>query len=515
MQKVENLFQQVDSSIRTIFNKLSFSQWAGLIMLIGVFLRTRQYLYNRSLWLDELMLGINIVEKDFTQLLGVLEYEQMAPIGYLMFSKASVLLFGTGELALRFIPMIAGLGSIFFVYKMLKESGNKLIILLGIFLFVFSFRQSYYSSEVKQYSWDVLAVALAYAYYLPKNYLNGNYGRILLTALLGAFVIWFSHTVIFILLGLGLYHSILLLKEWDFTKALKLCLVGIIWVTSFLVHYVGFISKDPSIEGKQDVFRKEMAFAPFPPSSLGDISWYNTSINDLFEYSTGIIYAGSFLLIILIIGVFYWAYMKKDLIWLPLLFPIVFVYLAAIIELYPFAGRLWLFLAPPVIFLVCSGCQAIKETSQKRFIPTLIIISLVVPPILLSFLFLVKPQEEEEVKQVLAVFKEQYQEGDILFYSYNSSPVIRYYKNDFIPETTEVMMSSYEKVGDYYDRDDLSKFDRDIRELDQLGGRVWMLFSHDFWGEEEYIVSKAKDKATLEGEKQAKNASIYLFNFDE
>ena len=62
-----------------------FRQWMNprrvvwIIIGLGIILRLVQYLYNRSLWLDEASLALNVIEKSFSGLLQPLGYDQMAP----------------------------------------------------------------------------------------------------------------------------------------------------------------------------------------------------------------------------------------------------------------------------------------------------------------------------------------------------------------------------------------------------------------------------------------------------
>jgi len=54
-------------------------------------------LRSRSLWLDEAALGYSVVSRSYAQLLLPLEYNQVAPIGYLLFAKIGNSLFGCGS----------------------------------------------------------------------------------------------------------------------------------------------------------------------------------------------------------------------------------------------------------------------------------------------------------------------------------------------------------------------------------------------------------------------------------
>jgi hypothetical protein len=50
------------------------------IIFIGIILRLIQYGINRSLWLDESLLALNIVNKSLSELLRPLDYNQIAPV---------------------------------------------------------------------------------------------------------------------------------------------------------------------------------------------------------------------------------------------------------------------------------------------------------------------------------------------------------------------------------------------------------------------------------------------------
>jgi hypothetical protein len=59
------------------------SRWgsaaAAAMMLLGLALRLRPYLANRSLWMDESFLALNIMERSFGQLTQPLDHLQGVP----------------------------------------------------------------------------------------------------------------------------------------------------------------------------------------------------------------------------------------------------------------------------------------------------------------------------------------------------------------------------------------------------------------------------------------------------
>lgn len=79
---------------------------------IGLALRIWHFVGARSLWLDEAMIGRNIVDRSFTQLFQSLDYGQMAPIGWLILEKVSYNMIGGLEYSLRIVPLIFGIGAL-------------------------------------------------------------------------------------------------------------------------------------------------------------------------------------------------------------------------------------------------------------------------------------------------------------------------------------------------------------------------------------------------------------------
>src|SRR4051794_13103628 len=73
-------------------------------IVLGIGLRLVPLLAGRDLWIDEAMLALNLVNRTPAELLGPLDWNQGAPIGFLMLSKLAVSAFGSGELALRLVP---------------------------------------------------------------------------------------------------------------------------------------------------------------------------------------------------------------------------------------------------------------------------------------------------------------------------------------------------------------------------------------------------------------------------
>jgi len=86
-------------------------EFIGILFLVGlgISLRLRQYLFNRSLWFDEASLSLNVVDRNVTTLLTEpLAYIQTAPPGFLVAARSMVVALGPSDWVLRLVPFIAG-----------------------------------------------------------------------------------------------------------------------------------------------------------------------------------------------------------------------------------------------------------------------------------------------------------------------------------------------------------------------------------------------------------------------
>src|SRR4051794_6819261 len=79
--------------------------WTPTFFVVcGLVLRTAHYLANHDIWHDEGMLLVNILEKNFVELLGPLSNSQAGPPLWLWTMKAVSLVFGDNSYAWRFLP---------------------------------------------------------------------------------------------------------------------------------------------------------------------------------------------------------------------------------------------------------------------------------------------------------------------------------------------------------------------------------------------------------------------------
>ena len=78
---------------------------SGSALAIGILLRLREFLANRSLAQDEAQLALNIIDRPITRLFGQLDFNQAAPPGFLAVQKLVTEALGFGEYSLPALPL--------------------------------------------------------------------------------------------------------------------------------------------------------------------------------------------------------------------------------------------------------------------------------------------------------------------------------------------------------------------------------------------------------------------------
>lgn len=156
----------------------------GFLGFLGIYLRTRLFLSANVFEDDECRLLITILNK--INLFLPLGDAQSAPPLFLCLTKTLGQILGFKEPVMKLIPFTAGILSILAFYKVCSSYfARKVSILIALFIFVLSKPLISFSCTFKQYSTDVL-ICLICLYYFPKiNIKDLNLKKtIILTAVL-------------------------------------------------------------------------------------------------------------------------------------------------------------------------------------------------------------------------------------------------------------------------------------------------------------------------------------------
>lgn len=464
-----------------IQNKIT-SRLVIFFIILGLITRLHQFFYNKSLWLDEASLALNIVERDCSQLLQSLDHNQMAPIGFLVISKWIGNLTEYADWGLRIYPLLCSIVSLFLFRKLLRQlfpnADDSFTVLCCTVLFACSFRLMYYAAEFKQYGNDVFWALLAFVTSLQKELLEKP-RQLAVAMCVGIAGVWFSHSLIFILGGIGTYRLAEVVrskKHW-----LPLLAMGSVWLISFTVEYWLILSKDNNRSFMQQYWQG--SFLPILPSNRTDFEIWLSVPEELFYYTLGISSMNWLLMFVAISGaVALWYQQKYRTV--ALMLPFLLVLTASALKLYPYNSRLLLFLTPSVAIITGTGATALmSRLRQPTAMAALLGVLIFSQPIALGFLYIFRPMEREEVKTLLQHYRNHAGANDVLYVYYGAAPALKYYHKTHFRELPGKII--YGKAVRNQIKETISADVEQIRT--EQPHRLWLLFSHVFGKEDAEI----------------------------
>ena len=508
-------------------------------VLFGVVLRLRQYLAGRSLWLDEAMLALNLVGRDFAGLFQSLDYNQGGPVGFLLLEKLVITLLGNNELTLRLIPFLTGCAALLFFALLVRRMLGNFGLFLALGLMAAAAPLIYYSSEVKQYSSDVFVTVfllwltcetLSVGQNLHHEgtqrrtnehaenhqgtsfvFLRALRGHKVFLAVAGALALWFSHPALFTLMGVG---AALLLQPgiWkDRARLQPVLLVISTWVVSFGVLYLVSLRGLAANAYLLDYWAEY--FMPLPPWK--NWGWFPSTGISMVEF----IFAGlpnwaASIGAVLVVGLM--ALLRRNLQFGVLLsLPVLTVLIASALGKYPFAGRMILFAAPLFIALTAAGVETVIGWLQRqRWLALLIGLSwavvLLYPSITGAAENFVQPKYPEHIRPTMAYLQQNRKPGDTIYVYFWAVPAFRYYAPFYNFTESDIV------AGNDYTTQPPGL----LTEADQFKGRkrIWVLFSHVYekggYNEKDALLAHLNDIGDQKREFHVPGTSVNLYLYD-
>ena len=479
-----------------------------VLLVLGFALRARQYLFNRSLWMDEAMLALNIVDRSFTGLTQSLDYSQGAPLGFLFIQKLAITLLGNHDYILRLFPFIASIVSLILFYQLSQAVTEGLGRIMAIYLFSVSGWLVYYASECKQYSSDVMVCLLLLLF--GQKYLKAEATKkdVIMLTLAGGGALWLSHPALFVCCGVGLALIIDCLIGKIPAAPLRLFMVTGVWAVNFLVLYAVSFSRLAANTELLSYWNN--FFMPMPPWQ--NIGWFSAVFTRILVKPVGlqIPWLGA----ILIASGLTTFIVKNSRMGVILLTTLLMTLLASGLKKYPFGDRLLLFALP--IFFLCIGeaVEQLRSIFAKKYAIGAFVFSLAVAvsvaygPTSQAIATVRKPHNDEDIKSVLEHVAQKKMNQDVLYVYYSAIPAFTYYAAGFRLDTLSAVKGSGSRDHPVAYMDEVAK----------LGGnnRVWLIFSLNYnWGSFdevaffEYFLPRMGMKLD---EVRSVNASAFLFN---
>lgn len=363
-------------NITSFFEKdLSFNLILFLIICVGIYYRISIYLYNQSFWGDEIFLGMNMIDKTFSEFFAPLSGLQVAPPIFLIISK---FLFEiarkTGsidytDLALRFIPMISSVLTLpLFAYLTKKLFNNRYITLTATALLAFNPLSISFSQEFKQYTLEMFISLIILYIFINTDFKKNSALNLFLKSVLLSLLLWCSITAPIIITCGFIYLIYKSLKE-EYFNYKKFFSFFIPLEIFFSAYYIYFCC--PCINTNYDdmyifwskynggTFLSENFFQTFGEG----INFLCPLFSNPRAYFPFILSGGLIMLL------------NKNIKEAILIFlPFIITVFASCLEMYPFQGRLLLFLLPFIILIFCQFLTLLRPAKITSI--TLIILIL-------------------------------------------------------------------------------------------------------------------------------------------
>ncbi len=422
-------------------NNLNQAKWtkfsnylALMFILMGILVRTVQYLSNRTLWGDELSLAANILDRSYGELSQVLDHNQSAPLGFLWLSKLATQLWGNSEYALRLIPFIASIISLGVFYRLVRRYSSAIAAPIAIALFACTKYTLYFSTELKPYSSDVAIALILFWFLTQAQHRIFKVREILSFACLGSLAIWLSYPSVLVMAGMEGWNLLTASrKSWGKILINRLG-VYLIWLINFGLFYSINITNALSNDYLSSSWESRY------PESFADVLWLFDALAKFFYHPMGFLgITDGIGILAFIVGCVAW-YRSDRTIFFALIAPFVVNLIAAYLHQYPFQDRLTLFLAPFGMIIVAEGIvfmlsqisrlnqgKSSKLASLVGIIGIICLGALTFPPIYRASNLIVKPELKQEVRPVLEYVAEGNVPGDKVYVYAESNQAFLYY----------------------------------------------------------------------------------------
>jgi hypothetical protein len=470
----------------------------GLVVATGIVLRVAQFLSDRSLWHDEALLALNLIERPFSDLIGQLHFGQAAPVPFLAGTWLVSWAGGDSEPVLRLIPLVAGiLATVLFAVLARKLLGRWTAVVATV-AFVAADALVYYASELKPYSTDVLVtvVLLLVAATLadePSPRRSILYGVVGVAAILWSFPSVFVAGAIVVVL---ITRPLVGVAPWR-----PGIYVAGIWTGAVAMLALSAASRTDEVRSSFGSSSNATDAAFGDRGKVLDLDWLDGFATALLHAigtseerpASHLLKVGALAVVLGLVALL----IRRRWLAVMLALPFLLTLLASRLELYPITERTTLFLVPLVALLLAEGASAPARWIQGPVGLTLsvaLVVGVLVYPVYQASAHVANPRVKDELRPVLEDVAERARPGDTLYLHSPAQYAFRYYADCSCLAGTESLsrLFPFDRVDGRIDgssairptgpRFILSTEDDErggLRSrLEGVHGRLWVVYSH-------------------------------------
>ncbi len=410
---------------------------------LSALIRIPIYAGRPSLWIDEARLALSVGTRSYRELLKPLDYDQAAPPLFLWATKLAVAMGGMSELALRALPLVAGLFVPALAWAVGRRLGGTRIGLLAAFLCAASPGLVRHVAELKPYQLDAfIGLALICTYLAERRPGGARLGPWI--ALLGSVSVWASTTAVFVLGALALLALAEPRTEKHASGRLTAVPALVSWTASFVAAYwlvYRHVAANPYL---RDFWRDgfiTLGSADWLPRAWGSLQailseGFVTGILELpaggpltaVAVNAGVAVLGT----IIVLGVVALARRGGWTTLALLAGPWAAVVCASLLGLYPLRPRLTLFGLPLLAIAVAAGLVAVAKTRPPVRVGLLASFGVLFGTGVLWCLDrMVAPARDEHARPAVDVFRRSHHAGEPIYVFSGALPAWAFYTTDW------------------------------------------------------------------------------------
>jgi len=336
-----------------------------LLLALGIAQRLVRYFLRFPVWGDEAFVCLNLMDRDYLGLTRPLLFDQVAPLLFLWGEETVYGLLGGSELALRLLPVLAGVGSLFLFARLAFAVLRPSAALLAAGILAVSYYPVRHSCEVKPYAFDLfLSLLLLTPAVLWLRRPDQRRHLVFLTAAV-PLALASSYPAAFTAGAVSFALFPAVCRRRDGRSWLLYVLFNLLAIATFVGLFLGVgqgqhDSMTTGCRGYWDAW--------FPPADLRELPRWLLAVhagNMLAYPAGGRDGASTITLLLCLIGGVYLARRRHDLLVL-LLMPFVLTFLAAVLGQYPYGGsaRIAQHLAPSICLLAGAGAAALLRQTR-------------------------------------------------------------------------------------------------------------------------------------------------------
>jgi hypothetical protein len=402
-----------------------------VFVVLGIGLRLQRYLLGRSFRQDEATLALAIQARS---LLGLIRQPLpgglTAPIGFLALEKLFVVFLGNRDYIWRLLPILSGCLSVVLMFLLARRLLGTFGTVFALGAFSLNTMLLFYSSDLKQYSTDViiaLLIYLAVAFYLSV----GTLSSAVVLASVGLVAVTCSHPAVFLLAS---SVPVLLYRHRRGGREIGTALLIVfIWAAAFLALYLFYYRVVGQDKGVVDYWNNLDGLMPIPPWKQPD--WFTIRGASYIALVVGLSAPTLLCAALYVIGIVSFCLRHKGEWSVVLLASTAATLAASALVNYPFKGRLILFLVPSTLLAIGEGLEAsLRLFGSRRWIAQVLgwplIVLLLWGPALNTYGVLSQPRYapyKEDIKPVLGFVQAHWRPGDLVVVDDQASPTYAYY----------------------------------------------------------------------------------------